>query len=424
MPESPNQPETTSPDANAKKSDPEMEGEETNFLKPSEKVLNIVCAIFTNQELWRILVVPISTYLSFFIIISITFLLFKPSNISLQNTNETNQSLTKEQKKQIAEEVNMLIATQQKKSSQQKAFSETPNSILAKGYIDGQIKQEAQEQAEKVAKDEIDKLKADWKGDLFGQISFPVIFAIASIFAAFAVKDILTEILKKEEKEEVKQELEQELRNQVVPEAIKHNQVEINKHIDEIETYTYWLEHELIGIMLAQITDDSKSELLVNLKEAEEKNIWAIEKLFYRANTTLNKVSSRLLGTDLNLIREAEYIDLKSRIKGIGLSESSQEILLDKLDKSHQIASGAKDEQLLPEYSYERIDNIAEMQIRLLVAKLSKPLENETTADKLEKQEMIAFIMNYLSRDSRHQANERFKRFHENLPPLRPRRRQ
>ncbi len=139
----------------------------------------------------------------------------------------------------------------------EKAFSENPNSILAKGYIDGQIKQEVQEQAEKVTKDEIDKLKADWKGDLFGQISFPVIFTIASIFAAFAVKDILTEILKQEEKDKVKRELEHDL-IPMISETVETNPVLVQR-LQSVEAYTSWLEHELLKIIIDQVLEELKN---------------------------------------------------------------------------------------------------------------------------------------------------------------------
>jgi hypothetical protein len=60
------------------------------------------------------------------------------------------------------------------------------------------------------SQEQVDKLKADLKADLIGQISFPVVFAIASIFAAFAVKDIVIEVLKKEEKDKLIEDLKAE----------------------------------------------------------------------------------------------------------------------------------------------------------------------------------------------------------------------
>ncbi len=65
-------------------------------------------------------------------------------------------------------------------------------SEFAQAYIEKQVTIEVNQQLQQAAQDEINKAK----GDLFAQITFPVLFAIASIFAAFAVKDILTEILK------------------------------------------------------------------------------------------------------------------------------------------------------------------------------------------------------------------------------------
>ncbi len=98
MPESLNKQEKTSTVADPEKIDLEAEEKEANFLKHPENILSTVCAALSTQGLWHILIVPISTYLSFFIIILITFFLFRPANTSLQNTNQTNQSLTDEQK--------------------------------------------------------------------------------------------------------------------------------------------------------------------------------------------------------------------------------------------------------------------------------------------------------------------------------------
>lgn len=117
--------------------------------------------------------------------------------IRLQITQEVKKQLQDETKKQIEAEWKNILASQK---ALLKLDQESP---LGRTYVSREITIQAEEQAKKVAKEELSQAK----GDLFGQITFPVIFAIASIFAAFAVKDILTEILKKEDKDAVQKDI-------------------------------------------------------------------------------------------------------------------------------------------------------------------------------------------------------------------------
>jgi hypothetical protein len=119
--------------------------------------------------------------------------------------------------KKVEEEVNKKISTLAKGGNQPEvkitlvAGEDTKLDAKTVNSINENIKKQLKEEIEKNTKTEIkDAAKAELensmkslKGDLYKDISIPVIFAIASIFAAFAVKDVLTEILKKEEKEAV-----------------------------------------------------------------------------------------------------------------------------------------------------------------------------------------------------------------------------
>jgi hypothetical protein len=162
--------------------------------------------------------VSIACYLPAFLLVILSASLFKPA------ITPSNQTLTKEEIEQITEKVKQALEGQQKKgkvsaSAQNKAVSDisTPSnastSIVAQGYIDAKIKEENKELAEQAAKDEIEKLQSSWKGDLFSQITFPIVFAIASIFAAFAVKDILTEIIKDEKIKELERKINNDFNN-------------------------------------------------------------------------------------------------------------------------------------------------------------------------------------------------------------------
>ncbi len=156
-----------------------------------------------------------------------SFILTKNEEKSLSQLKEkeiSKKSLTEEEGKElekleIKEKFQKVIENQIKKSAEQELEKQSnllksteklrdeKEFDLVNGYIGGEIYRQSKKEAETAAKDAIEKLKADWKGDLFGQISFPVVFAIASIFAAFAVKDILTEILKTEDKDALKKEI-------------------------------------------------------------------------------------------------------------------------------------------------------------------------------------------------------------------------
>ncbi|BAZ07518.1 hypothetical protein [Calothrix sp. NIES-3974] len=103
------------------------------------------------------------------------------------------------------------------------------NSEFAQAYIEKQVTIEVNRQLQQAAQDEINKAK----GDLFAQITFPVLFAIASIFAAFAVKDILTEILKQEEKEKVKNDIQSQLEKQIGLEVEKDKSTTLKEKLEQ-----------------------------------------------------------------------------------------------------------------------------------------------------------------------------------------------
>jgi small-conductance mechanosensitive channel len=301
---------------------------------------------------------------------------------------------------------------------------------LAKGYIDGEIQKTSNEQTskiqrevdekiEKTTRDELDKLKADWKGDLFGQVAFPVVFAIASIFAAFAVKDILTEILKEQEREKIQKELETKLEEKIVPKAIEKIQDSIRQDIQAIEAYMNWLEYSLLSMTLTQVIDDQKNKRLTNSKEPKETEVLIIEKLFTRASDSLGRISD-LKKDDLNLLSHAEYMVCKNKIKNTGLEIPSYERLLKNLrNKSKEISANNGNEKLVGESRYERIDNVVDMRMRLLIDTLSQGCKDETVVERSEREEVISDLLNYLSTDRHQEAEKRVEKFRSE-DPLRP----
>lgn len=282
----------------------------------------------------------------------------------------------------------------QKQFDRQRAIPKIESSPLAKEYLTGQIKEEAKAQADKAAQDEISKAR----GELFGLISFPVLFAIASIFAAFAVKDILTEILKDQEKEKVKDELRRELKEQIVPNAIKAER--ITKRLQAVEAYTNLLEHELLNIAINQVIDASKKSLDSTSEEAEQRLSAAIEKLHNRLNITLDRVELRQ--QDLDKMRQAENVALKAKIKSLGLTEESESNLLLRIAEKSQIRE-EKSADFTSERAHDRMEEIFHVEMSLLIATLSRLGENQLSNE----------FANYIYRDRPREINERRKQAEE-----------
>ena len=321
---------------------------------------------------WRVVfTVSAACYLPAFLLILtsglVSYSLLQYSRAFPHNTNSTSSTSQALSEQQVEEKIKKVLA-------QQAAIRTVKESSpLAEKYIDGQIKQEAQDQAEKAVKDEIDKLKADWKGDLFGQISFPVIFAIASIFAAFAVKDILTEILKDQEKEKIQQELEVKIRNDIVPKAISTKQKDITDSIGEIQVYISWLEHELLKITMTQIIDELKLSTNRSSKAIEKSSLLAIEKLCNRSNITLNTTCNAFEPDQFKILRKIEHGYFEAKIKSLQLSKAVEDNLLSKIAvKLETTENGYEEDRLLVEGEYARMEDLFQLQKSLFLAKLHK----------------------------------------------------
>lgn len=302
--------------------------------------------------------------------------------------------------------------------TQEQIITDDADSILVKGYIDGQVREEVQIQAEKAAKAEINQAKTEletlrnsWTADLFNQIAFAVIFTVASIFAAFAVKDVLTEILKDQEKTRIKQELKNELELYVTDDLLKdkvRSQTRtLDRNIKNIEAYTYWLEHELLADKIFQLLDNtcsssvpgvqqnnsnSEAERLSSSQESvlnekiEDNIVLSLEKMMDRSYRSLQKASGKFISSDIDLFKAAERECLKQNIKCAQLKEISKIALLQKLDDLE------KDKAFNTEVSWlhketvdERFINIFEVQVMLLIETLSKlPGDNSELIERLK----------------------------------------
>ena len=342
---------------------------------------------------WRVVfTVSAACYLPAFLLILtsglVSYSLLQYSRAFPHNTNSTSSTSQALSEQQVEEKIKKVLA-------QQAAIRTVKESSpLAEKYIDGQIKQEAQDQAEKAVKDEIDKLKADWKGELFGQISFPVIFAIASIFAAFAVKDILTEILKDQEKEKIQQELEVKIRNDIVPKAISTERKETTDSIREIQVYLSWLEHELLKIIMTQVIDELKLSSNYGSQKIEKSSLSAIEKLYDRSNLTLNTTFTAFEPDQFKILKQIECDFFKAKIKSIKLSKVVEDNLLSKIAEKFEPLKEDEEDKIWAEGEYTRMEDIFQLQKSLFIAKLHK-LYYEESNDSQKSD--LAHLIKYVS---------------------------
>jgi hypothetical protein len=295
---------------------------------------------------WPFFRISLLTYLPAFILVLFCFALFRYAN----NPQKPEASQVE---KQAQLDLENLIKTSLRKelAMQNEIIKKAGNTddkqlyILDK-YVSGEIYRQLKEESESAAKDEIEKLKADWKGELFGQISFPVLFAIASIFAAFAVKDVLTEILKDNEKEKLESDMRQDLGKLVgvnlsgaesftadsnslkislessfssligidseedpttlkgkLEKIFSARVSEIKREAQWLQTYTYWLEYKLLSMEMASIFNSDCLQA--------DKDI-SIEMISRREQYVLEYITSSS-GQKKDLIRRAEQIILQSK---------------------------------------------------------------------------------------------------------------
>ncbi len=278
--------------------------------------------------------VSLSMSIPALILMVVSFFLFNPALVSLltdlrreQVEKEVKRQVGEEIKKQAQEEAKIQVAQERAKilDGQKALLKLDKESPLGRTYVSGEINKQAKEQAQKAAKDEIGQAK----GDLFGQITFPVIFAIASIFAAFAVKDILTEVLKEQERNRIKRDIETNLRtdliSQIVPEAVAEKKQKINERLDDIEGYAYWLEHQILNIFINQAIGELNESSIPS--QNEPKLLLAIEKLNNRSIVTLEKASGNFRRKYFVDIKKFEESTLQIKLDSVKLSakESTQQ---------------------------------------------------------------------------------------------------
>jgi hypothetical protein len=250
----------------------------------------------------------------------------------------------------------------------------SPDTPYVKEYIQEQIKSASKAEAESAAKGEVEKVK----GDLFAQMSFPILAAIASIFAAFVVKDIITEILKDAEKAKIKRDLSTDLvkylDENIGLRNIDAKNNELDERLNSVESYTYWLEHVLLNLSINQTIDEFESSRHSNSRQADTEFLSAVKELFMRSENVLGRVSSYDLDkNDLDILRKAERKTIRDRLNHLNLSAENTSALQTLLREVQEFKFTKEDSEL----SFTRMDNIFQAQAKLLIATLSKIPGNE-----------------------------------------------
>ncbi|MCY6494393.1 hypothetical protein [Leptolyngbya sp. GGD] len=321
--------------------------------------------------------------LVFFILMVTSWFLFNPTLINtLMNLRgkpveeDMKTKLSEEVKQQIREEARKQVTQARTKIlADQKAILQLDKtSPLGRTYISEEISKQAREQSEKVAKDEINQAK----GDLFGQVAFPVIFAIASIFAAFAVKDILTEVLKQQERDRIRQDLEKELTDYIVPRSIRANQRDLSHRLVEITSHIHLLEYELINIKL--------NHLVAELEDAEGaptiETLRVVGELSNRSNKALLNIRT-ISEEGLAILRVANHKILELKVRGLGGD-------LVKLERD-----GEQDLENETQYTL----NLFQAQINLLATTLTKAKEGLEKSEQHKIDSLIRDLGKFLSRN-------------------------
>jgi hypothetical protein len=308
-------------------------------------------------------------------------------------------NIPEESKKQIKEE----IETQVKKATSENSpgngniiVQTSKNEPVVREYIRSQIATIAKDQAESAAQDEIEKAK----GELFEQISFPVLAAIVSIFAAFIVKDIFTEILKKGERDEITRKLREELKSNIVPEAVKAN--ELVKRLRNSEIQLNWLEHELLKIEIIQTLDTSYPLLISHAEETQGKILESVKCLLNRLNQTSS--GFELPSEDLVQLRKFERQILEPKIRNLNLGKETENELLLTVDESFQASRSDASKKIATNYEFE--EEIFEVQLSFLIATLAK------LGDKGLMIEAIQFIYDRSKKDQ--EALEKQRKYKSN----------
>jgi outer membrane lipopolysaccharide assembly protein LptE/RlpB len=268
-----------------------------------------------------------------------------------------------------------------------------------KEYVVGIIEKEARAQADKASADAVDKAKSE----LFSQISFPVLFAIASIFAAFAVKDILTEILKEQEREKLRKELYNDLSQDLINEIPKviRNQ-DISKRLRSVELYSSWLEHESLLETVNKLTHAITSS---TDSDTEDTNLKFALRLLDRSSELFDLAFTDFQRERVSLLKDMRYRFLHLEVKNnSSLSSHFEQHISERIEEIKQISPLSSS----PELPYERGKELYEIQKELFFQKLDAMKEDRNST--ITEDDINELRLAFLNREKDILAEERERR--------------
>lgn len=216
------------------------------------------------------------------------------------------------------------------------SFFKFPNNSKVDLY---QIPQENSEKIREELKKNAEVAIAQVKSDLYGQIAFPVIFSIVSIFAAFAVKDILIEVLKQEEKKQIQIEIEEKLQelNKSIPQKLqdysKKDREELNKKIEKMEGYINWLEHKISRIFIDREIDFLRERIASNPHFNISEIPIELGILIKRSAITLERSNKVFSKTYLQELEKHEEVFISHKLEELKISKGRISSLYHRLDE-------------------------------------------------------------------------------------------
>jgi hypothetical protein len=239
------------------------------------------------------------------------------------------------------------------------------------------------------------------KSDLFGQISFPVIFSIVSIFAAFAVKDIVSEFLKKDEKKDIVEEIKSMIETTIIPRIMKEHKDNVFSNLKELEAYIAYLEYEMLRNSLKQILDGiSQAGPLSNAWN--DQIIASINQISERKNYKMLQVSPYFGDLKLQEMLHADIQYMKAAVKTIKSNNKIKEALVIEIDGlSKNVSSQKALIRFIPENISSRSSDLFQTQLNLLITTLMGSPENN--------EELVKEILDLISIPNR-EAIEREQR--------------
>lgn len=208
------------------------------------------------------------------------------------------------------------------------------------------------------------------KSDLFSQISFPVIFSIASIFAAFAVKDIIAKFLEEDQKKSIIDELEKKLNSETVPDAVEEYQKKVQRRLKKIELEINHLEYEVLNNSINQIFNNfSGSQVLED--DLTKEFVKSFGEISERKVSRMLRIAPYLGQSRFKEWLHNDAQQIKSHMRRLSLDRKLSSEVEKAIDSRVELAIAEKNlNRDEPEKIYSRSDSIFEMNLNLFITTL------------------------------------------------------